>query len=392
MPSTRGPGDRPSSSPSAPAADEALSADGSVDADYAAAEDVGLPVAAVARRLGVAAGTLRTWDRRYGLGPSEHRAGAHRRYNRPDLERLVVMRRLTLEGVSPADAARAAMASSEDVLPSWSSRADDIPGARPGSQEGPGGEAGAPRPPVEPEQPEQPEQPEAGTDPLAERHRSQPPWGQDFDRAAVTLDPDHTTASVAGAFEQLGLVRGWEQLVAPTVLALSRRWATTGPGYDAELMLTSAVLSALRQRVSPEPSTSATALLVPAEDERDVLALHVMAAELADRGLPTQVLAPGRQRDAVVDALTSTRPAVVLVLATVPVREAEQLHALAGGSQGSDVVLAGPGWEGVGVPPDVRHRAVRSLADAVEVVAAAVLASAPAGRGDVPDGAPTVTG
>ena len=31
-----------------------------------------LGVVAVARRLGVATGTLRTWDRRYGLGPGEH--------------------------------------------------------------------------------------------------------------------------------------------------------------------------------------------------------------------------------------------------------------------------------------------------------------------------------
>ena len=39
-----------------------------------------LTVAAVARRLGVAPATLRTWDRRYGLGPSSHEAGEHRRY------------------------------------------------------------------------------------------------------------------------------------------------------------------------------------------------------------------------------------------------------------------------------------------------------------------------
>jgi transposase-like protein len=68
-----------------------------------------LSVAAVARRLGVAPSTLRTWDRRYGLGPSSHQAGAHRRYTPADLERLAVMRRLTLEGVQPAEAARIAM-------------------------------------------------------------------------------------------------------------------------------------------------------------------------------------------------------------------------------------------------------------------------------------------
>src|SRR3954451_8863866 len=69
-----------------------------------------LTVAAVARRLGVAPSTLRTWDRRYGLGPSAHTAGAHRRYSPADVARLMVMRRLTLQGVPPADAARYALA------------------------------------------------------------------------------------------------------------------------------------------------------------------------------------------------------------------------------------------------------------------------------------------
>src|SRR5215212_267056 len=69
-----------------------------------------LTVAAVARRLGVAPPTLRTWDRRYGLGPSAHTAGAHRRYSPTDVARLMVMRRLTLQGVPPADAARIALA------------------------------------------------------------------------------------------------------------------------------------------------------------------------------------------------------------------------------------------------------------------------------------------
>src|SRR5688572_8938773 len=69
-----------------------------------------LTVAAVARRLGVAPPTLRTWDRRYGLGPSAHTAGAHRRYSPSDVARLMVMRRLTPQGVPPADAARYALA------------------------------------------------------------------------------------------------------------------------------------------------------------------------------------------------------------------------------------------------------------------------------------------
>ena len=40
-----------------------------------------LSVAAVARKLGIAPATLRTWDRRYGIGPAHHAPGKHRRYS-----------------------------------------------------------------------------------------------------------------------------------------------------------------------------------------------------------------------------------------------------------------------------------------------------------------------
>ena len=67
-----------------------------------------LSVAAVARRLGIAPATLRTWDRRYGLGPSSHEAGTHRRYCPLDVARLMLMRRLISSGVAPCEAAEQA--------------------------------------------------------------------------------------------------------------------------------------------------------------------------------------------------------------------------------------------------------------------------------------------
>ena len=70
---------------------------------------VALSVAGAARGLGVAPGTLRSWERRYGLAPSLHTPGGHRRYGPIDLARLGVMHRLVQEGVPPAEAARAAI-------------------------------------------------------------------------------------------------------------------------------------------------------------------------------------------------------------------------------------------------------------------------------------------
>jgi MerR family transcriptional regulator, light-induced transcriptional regulator len=48
----------------------------------------GLTAGEAARQLGVAVTTLRSWHRRYGLGPTRHERGRHRRYGADDLTRL----------------------------------------------------------------------------------------------------------------------------------------------------------------------------------------------------------------------------------------------------------------------------------------------------------------
>lgn len=56
-------------------------------------EEAGYGIGAVSRLLGVPAPTLRTWNLRYGLGPSRRSAGGHRRYDAADLHRLREMKR-----------------------------------------------------------------------------------------------------------------------------------------------------------------------------------------------------------------------------------------------------------------------------------------------------------
>ncbi len=62
-------------------------------------------VSGAARQLGIPAATLRTWERRHGIGPSGRSAGGHRRYTSDDLIRLRAMRTLVETGVPPAQAA-----------------------------------------------------------------------------------------------------------------------------------------------------------------------------------------------------------------------------------------------------------------------------------------------
>src|SRR5437763_16196884 len=103
-------------------------------------DEPGLSVGAVARRLGVAPATLRTWNRRYGIGAQQLSRGRHRRYTAEDVARLQHMHRLILRGVAPGDAAAAVLAGALPVAAAGSGpAAGPLPGARPGPGHGSGG-------------------------------------------------------------------------------------------------------------------------------------------------------------------------------------------------------------------------------------------------------------
>lgn len=61
-------------------------------------------VASVARRVGVAPATLRSWSLRYGIGPTGHHPGEHRRYTDADVAELDRVRVLAEQGM-PLNAA-----------------------------------------------------------------------------------------------------------------------------------------------------------------------------------------------------------------------------------------------------------------------------------------------
>ncbi|NSL43256.1 MerR family transcriptional regulator, partial [Streptomyces sp. 8P21H-1] len=66
--------------------------------------DLGVTTGFLARTLGVSPTTLRSWDRRYGLGPAVRADGRQRRWAPQDVAMLREMCRLTATGVPPAEA------------------------------------------------------------------------------------------------------------------------------------------------------------------------------------------------------------------------------------------------------------------------------------------------
>lgn len=291
-----------------------------------------LKVSAVARRLGVAPATLRTWSRRYGLGPSAHVAGAHRQYTSADVMRLMIMRRLTLEGVWPADAARVALESSLD---------------------------GAAEEPLPPEGP--------GTVPFV---AGTPSAGsmRDVVRAltAAALDLDTPTCAVLvrAAIAEHGVLTAWTRLLQPVLADAGQRYANTGSGVDVEHLLSTAVLAEL-VRATDVVAGDADVLLACAPAEAHWLPLQALAAALSEAQIGARVMGPGVPARDLLHTVRRLTPRVVVVLAVVPV-QTDPLPVLLDADVPSRLFAAGPGWAPAQVEPGAGL--LVSLEDAVTEV------------------------
>jgi MerR family transcriptional regulator, light-induced transcriptional regulator len=306
-------------------------------------------VSAVAHRLGVAPATLRTWARRYGLGPSEHAAGAHRRYTASDVARLETMRRLTLDGVPPAEAARVAMAA---ALPRGESRPAEpgrvVAGAMPdrhgrlSTRGGPGGRVLA----------------LPGADGVV----------RGLGRAAMALDAHAVTRTVRDQVEQHGVLHTWEHVLRPVLVAVGDRWASTGQGVEIEHLVsdcTASVLRSVADRAGEAPGRR-PALLSCAPDEQHALPLHALAAALAERGLGTRTLGPAMPADAIRAAVRRTGPALLFLWSQLPGTAGRaMLDELPVTRPPTSVVVGGPGWEHHPLPE--RVTVATDLAHAVEL-------------------------
>lgn len=322
-------------------------------------------MAAVARRLGVAPATLRTWDRRYGLGPSQHEAGSHRRYSTADVTRLLVMRRLTLEGVAPSEAARVARETSVDpdsasvsflphrIVPG---RSDERPG-RPVSDRAVD-RTEPPRPP-------------SLAYPLHEASSAER-VARGLARAATALDPDECQRIIRRHVEREGVVAAWLRVVSPVLTTVGERWQTTGEGIETEHLLSECVVDVMRDVVRglKNPRNAGPVVLAAAEDEQHGLPLHVLAAALAERSVSVRLFGVRVPREALAAAVRRVGPSVVFVYAHLPVSDVTQVADLPRLRPSPLVLLGGPGWNGVPTPGGVER--VADLPASVERIERAV--------------------
>ncbi|MHA7132234.1 MerR family transcriptional regulator [Oerskovia turbata] len=313
-----------------------------------ATETPALAVAAVAKRLGVAPATLRTWDRRYGLGPSEHTAGSHRRYTADDVARLVIMRRLTLEGVAPVDAARAALDADEDELAlEIDAEEDDEDGDQPDE---PAAESAAP---AEGDSAPEPSAPASGVrllrsvprsaDDESTRHGAPRPTGvSDVVDAAIAFDQKRCDQLLRIA---PGVDPGhwWSTLVEPALHRIAERTFLASPGEMPEVVFSNATLAALREYThqseaalvasgGPPPNHPSRmrriVLIFAAPGEQVPLAAHALAAALGAQGAMARIVTGAATAHRSLELVTMVRPAAVAVVTMQPRPVLDVVHTL----------------------------------------------------------------
>jgi MerR family transcriptional regulator, light-induced transcriptional regulator len=291
----------------------------------------GLTAGAVARRLGVAVTTLRTWHQRYGLGPSEHVPGHHRRYTEQDLDRLQVMRRLTAQGVTPAEAAAWARRAPTDVL-------------TPSPARGGGGHTIAVGPAS--------------------------PAARGLARAATRLDAPAMRDILEMVVADHGVIEAWNEVAMPVLIGIGERYEATQRFIEVEHLLSRTVTQVLGAVPRPGGTASPRVLLAAVDEEQHTLPLEALAAALAEAGVPSRLLGARVPPDALAEAIARTGPAVVVLWSQTPATaDLTQLTRVAASARPPLLTAAaGPGWQAP-MPPGVAQ--LTDLPEAVKTVQAA---------------------
>ncbi len=246
-----------------------------------AGSDLTWGVGAVSERLSITASTLRTWERRYGVGPSFRTQGGHRRYTDRDIDRVELMRRLVARGVSAQDAARVARSLDRDEL--------DL----------------------------------ALTDELQRAPaRLAPDDLIDAVLAAVvTQDMERLSQLYVGLLRQGQLIEAWRDVLSPALVRMTVESSAGSLDSAAVTAAADVLMRELRSLVALErlPDTGRTSILIARNvPEIEAIPLLVIEAALVQAGVSTHVVGPEVGTRSVASMAARLRPDVLLTWGHAP--------------------------------------------------------------------------
>ncbi|MFE6919231.1 MerR family transcriptional regulator [Streptomyces rubiginosohelvolus] len=291
----------------------------------------GLTTGEVARRLGVAPTTIRTWDRRYGIGPARHVGGRHRRWAASDVKLLERMCALTATGMPPAEAALQVRTELRPPDVTTRDLGELPPRVGVPSRAGSGLRLGAVRQEC-----------------------------KGVARAALRLDAAALDHLLDAAIAKHGIVSAWVEVMMPTLQAVGRKWESSGERYiEVEHFLSWHVSGALRRCTPPaEVRPGGVTVIACVPGDSHTLPSEALAAALTERGLQVRMFGPSLPAQTLIAAVRRTGPAAVALWAqsrtTASPPLARHVSEMEWGVRGArrrpTVLTLGPGWMGQKVP------------------------------------------
>ena len=282
-----------------------------------------LTVAAVARQIGVAPATLRTWDRRYGLGPSEHNDGEHRRYCPGDVARLMTMRRLIVAGVSPAEAAEQAknfkgVIKVKKIVEEFEVREEVVDAIYKALQR--------------------------------------------FDRAFVE-------ETIAHEIAEYGVEGAWSDVIVPTLFLIGQDWETEQKGIEVEHFFSEILKRTMHNQVVElkKPLNSRPVLLAAVGEELHSLPVYALAAALCARNIQTYVLGARTPLIALSAMVTRCAPPAIFLWAQLPKNaETKYWEDMPSIRPAPRIVVGGPGWDSIECSEVIRAEGLEHACDEIE--------------------------
>jgi DNA-binding transcriptional MerR regulator len=264
-----------------------------------------LTVSAVARRLGVAPATLRTWDRRYGIGPSKHNVGTHRRYSATDLMRLAAMSRLILAGVAPKEAALKAL--------------------KLNFKNG-----------------------DAAIEKICREPEEQGDLVSLLYKSALKLDQLKIETLIRNSISEIGVEATWLEVISPLLITVGDDWVRTGDGIEVEHFLSEILKKILSENFGniSKPKNARPVLLACVGNEMHSLALTALAAVLAEAKVDCIFLGARTPQAALNQVVLKSAPSAIFLWAQLS-ENADHTFVtkLPTIRPAPRVLLGGPGWQ-----------------------------------------------
>ena len=264
-----------------------------------------LTVSAVARRLGVAPATLRTWDRRYGIGPSKHNVGTHRRYSATDLMRLAAMSRLIVAGVAPKEAALKAL--------------------KLNFKNG-----------------------DAAIEKICREPEEQGDLVSLLYKSALKLDQLKIETLIRNSISEIGVEATWLEVISPLLITVGDDWVRTGDGIEVEHFLSEILKKILSENFGniSKPKNARPVLLACVGNEMHSLALTALAAVLAEAKVDCIFLGARTPQAALNQVVLKSAPSAIFLWAQLSENaDYTFVTKLPTIRPAPRVLLGGPGWQ-----------------------------------------------